>query len=342
MQENKRQHRRPEEYLGLACALAIALTGCDDRATEITDPDGNGQGPPAGAVTLAFIGDQGWEPASQADGPRAVLQLIEDEGADALLHQGDFDYLDDPAAWEAQIDDVLGIDFPYFVSVGNHDTGEWDGAGGYRDRMEARATRLGFSWDGQLGERSALHFGGIHLLFGAPGTLGSDNTVYADYFDGRLAADTSTWRICSWHKNQRLMQVGGKSDDTGWEVYESCRAGGAIIATAHEHSYSRTHLLSHMESQAIASTADTLHLTTGASFVFVSGLGGKSIRDQERGGDWWAAIYTSDQGANYGALFGVFNVDGRSDLAYFYFKDIDGRVVDSFWVVSEVNGNSEK
>lgn len=325
-------------WLCLIGVLALAVA-CGENPSEI-GPGGDGDDSiPPGTVTLAFIGDQGWEPAGSADGPRAVLQLIEDEGADAVLHQGDFDYLDDPAAWEGQIDDLLGPDFPYFVSVGNHDTDAWAGAGGYRERMEARAARLGFTWDGELGERSALHFRGIHLLFGAPGTLGSDNTVYSDYFDGRLATDTSTWRICSWHKNQRLMQVGGKSDEAGWEVYESCRAGGAIIATGHEHSYSRTHLLSNMESQTIASTADTLHLTTGASFAFVSGLGGKSIRDQELAGDWWAAIYTSDQDANHGALFGVFNVDGRSDLAYFYFKDIDGNVADSFWVVSDVKGN---
>ncbi len=92
-----------------------------------------------------------------------------------------------------------------------------------------------------------------------------------------------------------------------------------------------------MESQTVASTSDTLHITNGASFVFVSGLAGKSIRDQELDGDWWAAVYTSDQNANYGALFGVFYFDGRGDLAYFYFKDIDGHIADEFWVVSDVN-----
>ncbi|HSG80615.1 MAG TPA: metallophosphoesterase [Gemmatimonadota bacterium] len=320
------------------CVIVAALLwlACDE-ANPVSAPGGDGDDPPAGTVTLAFIGDQGWEPAGQADGPRAVLQLIVDEGADAVLHQGDFDYLDDPAAWEQQIDDVLGPDFPYFVSVGNHDVPMWDAPGGYKERMEERATRLGFAWDGELGEMAALHFEGIHLLFGAPGTLGSADTVYSNYFEAQLLADTSTWRICSWHKNQRLMQVGGKSDEAGWEVYESCRAGGAIIATGHEHSYSRTHLLSNMESRTIASMSDTLRITAGASFVFVSGLAGKSIRDQELAGDWWASIYTSTQNANHGALFGVFNADGRPDLAYFYFKDIDGHIADAFWVLSAVN-----
>ncbi|HEX8190549.1 MAG TPA: IPT/TIG domain-containing protein, partial [Pyrinomonadaceae bacterium] len=37
-----------------------------------------------------------------------------------------------------------------------------------------------------------------------------------------------------------------------------------------------------------------------------------------------------------GALFGVFNVDGQPNKALFYFKDINGRVVDSFVVYSNV------
>jgi hypothetical protein len=329
-------HAERRARLGLllgSLAAALAGLGCSEAFSGIDGGSG-----PAATVTIAFIGDQGWEAAGQANGPRAVLQLIKDEGADAVLHQGDFDYLDDPAAWEQQIDDILGPDFPYFVSVGNHDVAEWDSEGGYKARMEARAQRIGVAWSGELGEMAALEFEGIYILFGAPGTLGSDPSVYADYFEAKLAADNSIWSICSWHKNQTLMQLGSKSDEAGWGVYERCREGGAIIATAHEHSYSRTYLLSDMEHQTIASTSDTLTISEGESFVFVSGLGGKSIRNQDRDGDWWAAVYTSDQGANYGALFGEFGVDGRDDLAHFYFKDIDGVIADEFWVVSGVGG----
>jgi hypothetical protein len=83
-----------------------------------------------------------------------------------------------------------------------------------------------------------------------------------------------------------------------------------------------------------------LVLTKGQTFVFVSGLGGASIRDQELEGAWWASIYTSDQSANYGALFGTFNVNGIPNLATFYFKDIDGNVVDRFAVISKVEGST--
>jgi len=77
-------------------------------------------------LTIAFLGDQGLGGDAEA-----VLQLIHDEGADAVIHAGDFDYQDDPAAWEAQIDAFLGPDFPYFASMGNHDERKFFDPGGY-------------------------------------------------------------------------------------------------------------------------------------------------------------------------------------------------------------------
>ena len=61
---------------------------------------------------IAFIGDQGYGVDA-----RAVLNLIKSEEAQAVVHSGDFDYRDDPAAWDAQINAILGPEFPYFASV---------------------------------------------------------------------------------------------------------------------------------------------------------------------------------------------------------------------------------
>jgi hypothetical protein len=287
--------------------------------------------------TVAFIGDQGLGPNAEA-----VLNLIKNEGANAVLHQGDFDYVDNPAGWDGQINSILGPDFPYFALVGNHDDTLFYGSGGYQEFLTARMNRLGIPWEGDLGVQSSFYYEGIFIVQTAPGIFGTNHDLY---IRDRLAADDSIWRISSWHKNMHLMQVGGKTDDTGWGVYEESRAGGAIIATGHEHSYSRTHLLSNFENQTVASTGNTLVLASddpntlpdeGRSFAFVSGLGGMSIRIQQVSGDWWASIYTSDQGANYGALFGIFNYQGDPRLAYFYFKDIDGNIPDEFFVQSSV------
>src|SRR5688572_10538513 len=60
---------------------------------------------------VAFLGDQG-----ESEGARAVLRMIKNEGADMVLHQGDFDYEDDPERWDQMINDLLGSNFPYFAS----------------------------------------------------------------------------------------------------------------------------------------------------------------------------------------------------------------------------------
>lgn len=72
----------------------------------------------------------------------------------------------------------------------------------------------------------------------------------------------------------------------------------------------------------------------GRSFVFVSGLAGRGIRDQELDGPWWASLYTATQGADFGALFGVFGYGGNPSLARFYFKDVSGVVADDFLVLT--------
>jgi hypothetical protein len=305
-----------------------------------TLPSAAQESPPAN-FKVAFIGDQGSGPDAVA-----VLNLIKAEGAQAVLHSGDLEYTDDPAAWEARINGVLGADFPYFVTIGNHDELAWAGAGGYQQYVESRFNRLGISWTGRLGVRSSFHYKGVFFVLTAPGIgSGFDDGASDLYVRDQLASDNSVWSVCSWHKNMRLMQVGAKTDETGWGVYEEARKGGAIIATAHEHSYSRTHLLSSMSSQTVAGTSNTLTLTKGNAFAFVSGLGGDSVRAQSIGGDWWASVYAAtclagdavcQPNASPGALFGVFNVDGQPNKAAFYFKDINGKVVDSFTVVSNV------
>ena len=312
-------------------ALAFAWLALGPSPRAGTPAAGSGDSPP---VKVAFIGDQGLGPNSVA-----VLQLIQNEGSDLVIHSGDFDYANDPGAWDAQITGVLGASFPYLASIGNHDD---CCIAAYAAKVQARVdANSEITCVIATGETvisgSTCTFRGLYIVFTGPDVTGAGDTVYAPYIAGQLAATNAAWRICSWHKNQRLMQVGGKEDQAGWGVYEECRIGGGIVATAHEHSYSRTHLMSSFQNQTVASTSNTLTVEEGKSFVFVSGLGGASIRDQELDGPWWASIYTATQGANYGALFCTF-FDTAEDHASCYFKDIDGVVPDQFELVSAVNG----
>ena len=57
-----------------------------------------------------------------------------------------------------------------------------------------------------------------------------------------------------------VLHQGDFDYEVGWGPYEECREGGAIVATGHEHSYSRTHLMDNFETQIIASTSNTLQI----------------------------------------------------------------------------------
>ncbi len=128
--------------------LIAVIASC---AIDPMGPESNGL--PRENFTIAFIGDQGL-----GSNARAVLNLIKSEGAHAIVHSGDFDYDDDSVAWDTQINDILGVDFPYFASVGNHDDDKFYGSGGYQEFLEARMNRLGITWSGDLGVKSSLKY----------------------------------------------------------------------------------------------------------------------------------------------------------------------------------------
>src|SRR5262245_47530775 len=100
-----------------------------------------------------------------------------------------------------------------------------------------------------------------------------------------------------------------------------------------------------MRQQTVASTAQPLVLATddaatpcdeGRTFAYVVGTGGAGLRDQEVFGNWFASVYTTTQGAKHGALFGVFHLNGDPRLARFYFKNVNGTLIDEFLVRSRV------
>ncbi|MFQ5764033.1 MAG: metallophosphoesterase [Rhodospirillales bacterium] len=290
-------------------------------------------------LKVAFFGDQGLTPEA-----RAVLRLVRDEGADMVLHLGDFDYADDPDAFEAQIDRVLGPDFPYFAVIGNHDVKAWPA---YQAKLEARLRRIpGAACEGALGTMAACTYRGLFFTMsavgiwpegGGPADAVAERPAHVRFIAERMAGSDARWKVCAWHKNQHAMQVGRKRDETGWGVYEACREAGAIIATGHEHSYSRTHLIKAFgERPVVASRDATLSIDKGRTFVFVSGLGGRSARPRLGRGvpdPWWAAVHTRDRGATAGALFCTFAPGGRQGRADCAFKAVNGDVIDRFGLV---------
>jgi hypothetical protein len=200
---------------------------------------------------------------------------------------------------------------------------------------------------GVLGVNTRCRFRSLTIVLSGVGTLGQGHARFA-----RAALeDAPGWRLCSWHKNQRLLQTERKQDETGYAIYEACRAAGALILTGHAHVYARTGLLSSTSPPTLASApargrgADaeaasdgelaSLFLRPGYTVVVVAGIGGRSIRRSTpalaalAALPWWAVVHDATTDAVPGALicdFGVRRAECR-------FIGIDQRVVDRFELV---------
>ena len=315
------------------------------RSSRLKNPDiVYAQTPTDANFKVAFIGD-----SAAGSSFQSVLNLIKNEGAQMVLHQGDFDYSDGPQKWMDMINNTLGSTFPYLGSDGNHDN--WD-SDGYATFFKDRLVKMGLTPPaGNLPPSYAATYKGLKMVFSKEG---GDPT----FIGNELVSDSHTWKICSWHKNQNYMQLGSKGNEQGWPDYETCRQYGAIISTGHEHTYERTKTLlstqnlivdtnQHPVQGGVPGNPNSLLVAPGKTFVFVSGVGGNGIRNQDRclpttypyGGGVgcnyiWAKAYTSDQGGKYGALFITFNVDGNPNKARGYFKNISGETIDQFEITA--------
>ncbi|HKY35780.1 MAG TPA: DNRLRE domain-containing protein [Polyangiaceae bacterium] len=301
---------------------------------------GVGSIPTDANLKIAFVGD-----TSDGSNWGSVLSLILQEQAHAVFVQGDMTYNDNPASWWSRTEGVVGQSYPVFLSRGNHDDNTWSGFQTEANNHLGGATRT----NAQSDSAYLTVFRGL-----AVGHIRKGES--AATLDGVFNGDDHIWKICSWHQNQQTMQVGGKTDEMGWGVYNRCRDIGALIQTAHEHTYHRTKTLTNPQTWAIDSTCSSganLCVGPGRTFVTVSGLGGNSVRTQARctpssttspfpslntsdtSCPIWAAIFTSNQGATYGAQFITFNVGGDPKKATGYFKTISGATHDPFTVTHD-------
>jgi Calcineurin-like phosphoesterase len=283
------------------------------------------------STKIAFVGDTGHGPGFQT-----VLNLIKAEGAHMTILLGDTSYSrKGDAAWDEMVRKTLGAKDPVMFVVGNHDLDDSDYPT-VRNLAQARleqqtAVKCSSSYPTSTDSSTAMacQLNNVYFVMSGVGTTGSISGHEASLANELDKAPAGAWRICAWHKNQRDMQVGGKTDEVGWASYETCRQKGAIIATGHEHSYSRTHLLSNMSKKTVVSKSSPYTLTNGHTLAFVSGLGGTPPREEKHGGDWWGKIYTLTQKAEHGVLFGTFS----AERAEFYFKNVKGGIIDSFTVI---------
>lgn len=285
-------------------------------------------------LKVAFVGDDGI-----GQNNTDVLNLIKSEGAQFAVDSGDLDYTNNPTDWDTHLTSVLGASYPYFVAEGNHDMAQWPG---YAQKLTTRhASVVGETCTGAIGQMQACTYKDVLILLLAPGM--TDAPAKADqaaFITQQLAASNAKWKICSWHYN--VSPTDNAPGNAGPEVYEACRKGGAIIANAHYHFYMRTKTFTDIPNRVVDPNCNLPNfacVALGKTFVFISGLGGKSLQAQSGclpttypyGCDGqWAKIYTADQSSNYGALFIIFNYLGNPNRAYGYFKTVDGAKADVF------------
>jgi predicted phosphodiesterase len=286
---------------------------------------------------IAFLGDNN----------RYTLDLVVQERAEAVVHMGDFDYEDDADLFAEQIEDVLGATFPYYISLGNHDTDAWSDYHRYfYDRY--RASNMDDECIGDIGINHVCSYKGILLVGTAVGSCSYSDSSHADYVDDVLSTYGSKWKFIHHHKNQKVYQLCTKSDETGYEILDVARQHGAIIATGHEHSYARTLSMTNYQTRQSVAGSFNPHVKIGQSFLFCSGLGGESIRDHcdnlENQAHWAATAagngctgYCTNESleTSYGVLFCTFNVGGAG-YTNCYFKDRNNRLFDNFNVTTEV------
>jgi hypothetical protein len=308
--------------------------------------------PTATNLKVAFIGDTG-----DGDAFSSVIRLIKAEEADLVMHQGDFSYGTGPTvAWTAAIDQ-LGKAIPYLGADGNHD--HWRQYTPFFER-QIKKTGVTLTHGAVASGSYAITYKGLRIVLNPEGGDPSFNRSV-------LRQDDHIWKLCGWHHNRTDFQAGAKPDDVSLQTYQGCIDGGAIIATAHEHSYSRTYSLANLSAAQHGAFGDPKIMqiakgNPGKSFIFVSGLGGRSSRDYhaaEHDDDgWWASIYTSNRYCKYtctapdfsqqdkshdighyeytwGVLFIVFNVDNSPYKARGYFKTITGEIIDEFTITAD-------
>ncbi|MBP9691072.1 metallophosphoesterase [Candidatus Woesebacteria bacterium] len=293
--------------------------------------------PPDGTLKVAFVGDVGVKSSS-----RKVMRLVKSEGAQLLVIVGDFDYHNDPTRFFNMVRDEVGGDIPVLIVIGNHDIEKWGGNDGYQQVFQrALAEYPGLQCSGDFGINATCTYKGVSFLLSGATLAGRNHEAY---LTEQLSNSSKLWNVCVWHIAHEKFQVGSKEDNRNVNRYEICRNAGAMIVTAHEHSYQRTKTLSSMTERTVSpqwSSVANLAVGPGLSFVTVTGAGGESLRSQTRclpssppyGCNEWASIYTSSQNAKFGVQFVTFG-DGGANKASGYFKNTDGAIIDQFTIAN--------
>ncbi|ORX84496.1 Metallo-dependent phosphatase [Anaeromyces robustus] len=309
--------------------------------------------------TLAVIGDSGSENSA-----KEVMKLSK---FDILLHLGDFDYKCMPNKY---FDEVLTSQrkFQFMGVLGNHDA-----KGECKDEIanqflknvynkmtdsKNKETRCEFSESKFMW---SCVYKNMKIIGLTPGINGADKREeQLKFLKEHLSGSDKDWKICAWHFYDKYFHTGKYQyynniiSGEGESFYEYCKNHGAIIFSAHDHVYARTHVMSSFKDPTIDKYHDKTRdyiaqIRDGASINILNGTGGWEIyieQGEQKDYPWWQKKYArgdyDENAKRFGGLFCRFNVDGNNRKASCVFKRINSsnEVFDKFYIYR--NDNPDK
>lgn len=302
-------------------------------------------------VKIAFIGNSGI-------GTNAVnvLNLINKEESDLVVHLGNLGYEASPAEFADMLETNLEETIPFVAVIGSEEFAvkNWDN---YESELDYLAEDL--DCEGTYGNKMACYLEDVSLILSGVGT--DYMTSGHESFITEKLKVASEWKVCAWHKANKDLRISSKdeNDNLGLNYYELCKNAGAIIITGYDQAYARTKLLTSLD-PVINSQYDML-LDDG-SVVFISGLGGhgsdKFDCTLHNDDDWWHTIFTPNYYLNEGdssvkscdsdvvsefapgVLFITFNYEQDPNQAKAQFITIEDEIIDSAYIYKEYVGDN--
>lgn len=264
---------------------------------------------------LAFFGDSGVNSNSNK-----VLQMLKNENVDSIIHLGDLDYEYNPKLMEQSINKVFSESFPYIYVIGNHDTEVWDQ---YQiNNINRLKKSLNLYCSGNIGVQSYCIINGIQIVLSGIDVL-CDN--HNEYLKNSLNNSKTQWKICGWHKVHSAFQLSNKSNEVSYSTYQTCIDYGALIMTAHSHTYARTYPITNAENKIVN---QNYKIYNKQSMIFNVGTGGYSLSSEKNNNlskYWWDSAYTRDHFLKHGSIICNFNVNSVNC----YYKTIENKILDS-------------
>eukprot|EP00833_Pecoramyces_ruminatium_P005231 jgi/Orpsp1_1/1179263/evm.model.c7180000068653.1 len=278
---------------------------------------------------------------------------------DALLHLGDFDYSCMP---DKYFEEILDSDRSYqFMGIlGNHEGVSECGTeknqkflhNVYNQMVSSKNSKVKcefssskFMW--------ACVYKNMRIIGLTSGVNGADKREeQLSFLKKHLRDAKEDWKVCSWHFYDKYFHTGKYPNDgniisgSGESFYDFCREHGAIIFSAHDHVYARTHVMSKFKDPTIdeydgKTSEDIVQIREGATIDILNGAGGYEMYveqgEQKDYRHWQKKYAKGSDGENakkYGGLFCNFNYGGNNKKAYCEFLRINSsnKLFDAFYI----------